>query len=186
VKQELGMMDAAVIVHRWFEQGAGWAYAPEIEEIKLDLIASLDKFLKAAKPGPFHVDLRDGACVIGNIFEDIECSDSKAKDRKPTILRAAFLRHIPSDEQSQVILERLCSLWPSCPGPDPQLVIEVANSLTARLPEPAVDLARNDDPCRGLHHHWLRIRVQVIDPRPIEGVNANCGCDGCTAEELAC
>lgn len=156
------MMDAAVIVHRWFEQGAGWAYAPEIEEIKLDLIASLDKFLKAAKPGPFHVDLRDGACVIGNIFEDIECSDSKAKDRKPTILRAAFLRHIPSDEQSQVILERLCSLWPSCPGPDPQLVIEVANSLTARLPEPAVDLATKTTPIKKIIFGTMTLAVGCI------------------------
>lgn len=118
-------MNAAVVIHRWFERGAGWAYAPEIENSKLAVMAVLDRQLKAGRPGTFSIQMAAGGCLIGTVADDPECPDPKAKGRKPTILRAVLLRDQPSEAQQQSLLRFMAEISPTRPGPDPALVLRL-------------------------------------------------------------
>jgi hypothetical protein len=92
-------MKVAVIVHRWFEQGAGWAFAPDAKPILLDVIAALDRYLKAGRDGDFHTEMPGNRFVLGSIVPDAGSPDPKARERKPFILWAVVLERVPSEEQ---------------------------------------------------------------------------------------
>jgi hypothetical protein len=130
-------MRAAVVVHRWFEQGAGWAYAPELKPILLEVIGSLDGPLRAGQEGGFVVKMKDNRCLVGDIASDAGSLDPKARERRPTVLRAVILEREPSPEQTKSIQADLKSLLPARPGADGCLILDVPGLLTKGRPQPA-------------------------------------------------
>lgn len=129
-------MKVAVIVHRWFEQGAGWAFAPNAKPILLDVIAALDPHLKAGREGDFHAEMPSNRFVLGSIAPDAASPDPKARERKPSILRAVVLERVPSEEQRALILNEIRSITPSHAGPDECLVVDVPATLATSRPKP--------------------------------------------------
>ncbi len=129
-------MKVAVIVHRWFEQGAGWAFAPNVKPILLKVIAALDPHLKAGREGDFQVEMPGNGCVLGSVAFDAESLDPKARERRPTVLRAVVLERQPSEEQAASILNEIRSITPTHVGPDARLVVDVPATLAAGRPKP--------------------------------------------------
>lgn len=127
-------MGAPVIVHRWFERGAAWAYAPEISDTKLEIIASLDSELRKAVTGVFCHQTTTGCFMVGSVVGDPECPDRKAKDRGATILRAAMVASRPSSVQTAAIVEGLAQFWPIRPGADSSLRVTVPNEFAQQAP----------------------------------------------------
>ena len=128
-------MIVAVIVHRWFEQGAGWAFAPNVKPMLLDVIAALDPYLKAGREGDFQMEIPNSRCLLGNVAHDAGSLDPKARERRPTILCAVVLECPPSEEQAASILNELTSITPIQAGPDASLVIDVPATLATGRPK---------------------------------------------------
>jgi len=129
-------MKVAVIVHRWFEQGAGWAFAPDAKPILLDVIAALDPHMKAGREGDFRVKMRGNRCLLGSIAHDAHCLDPKARERKSTIVRTVVLDRHPSEQQAVAILNQIRSVTPTHAGPDVRLLIDVPATVATDCPKP--------------------------------------------------
>ncbi len=121
-------MKAAVIVHRWFAQGADWAFSPQIKPILRDIIEALDERQKAGQPGIFKVEVSGQGVLFGEIVHDVESLDPKARHRRPTILRAVLLECAPDQSDTARLMEGLRSIWPTRCGADANLIL-VADAI---------------------------------------------------------
>src|SRR5690349_9722551 len=80
-----------VVVHRWFADGEGWAYHPNLKNTWSDMAGDVDKYLKSRSLSEeFVVPHRNGD-LIGEKIADEDCLDPKAVNRRPFILRMAFV-----------------------------------------------------------------------------------------------
>jgi hypothetical protein len=103
--------DGTVAVYRWFENGEGWAYHPWYGSRGLELSRAVDPILKGRPTGPFCVPAL-GGFLIGEHRDDPHCPDPKARERRPTVLSAAFLSFQPSERDTDRLLEALRRLPP--------------------------------------------------------------------------
>lgn len=123
-------MNAAVIVHRWFERGADWAFAPEVQPMLLDIIKALDERQKSGRQGTFEIAVPGQGYLLGEIIRDSESLDPKARHRQPTMLRAVFLKHPAQKQDAARLRERLTAVWPTCPGADSNLTLVDAGIIS--------------------------------------------------------
>src|SRR5579884_1348781 len=101
--------DGKVAVYRWFDNGEGWAYHPWFSARGLELSQAVDPILKAAPAGSFCIPAL-GGFLIGEHCEDPDCPDPKARARRPTVLRVAFLSRRPQHEDEATLLDALSQL----------------------------------------------------------------------------
>ncbi|MFO0979301.1 MAG: serine/threonine-protein kinase [Planctomycetaceae bacterium] len=96
----------ALLFHRWFETGAGWACDSALLEKLSAFVRLLTPILQAPdRQEPFEIPV-DGGVLIGLVEPDCDCPDPRAASRHPFILKAVFLQK----EQRQK-LERMNVGW---------------------------------------------------------------------------
>lgn len=126
-----------VAVHRWFARGEDWAmhpwFAPRIGAV----LRALDERVKSRQPGPFQLDAAEGV-LVGELVDDADCLDPRAAERRPCVVRVAFVAGPLSYRQQEDVIARLRSLpLPSSSGVDPALAVEVPEVEAAARPAPA-------------------------------------------------
>src|SRR5882724_1066409 len=114
--------DGKVAIHRWFADGENWATHPWFRGRERQLVAALAPHLHAA--GEEFAVAGLGGTLVGETVPDPDCPDAKARSRHPTILRAVFVSHLPTDRQCRTLLTDLRRLHlPPAPGADARLEI---------------------------------------------------------------
>jgi hypothetical protein len=126
---------APVAVHRWFSRGEDWALHPYFTARMGELLRALDERLKARQPGPFEVEAL-GGLLVGELFDDPDCLDPRARDRRPCVIRVAFLPGRPASSD-QVVAALRTSPLPLGPGVDQGLIVPVSGPVAPlRSPSP--------------------------------------------------
>lgn len=119
--------DGKVAIHRWFAEGENWATHPWFRGRERQLVAALAPHIQTT--GQEFAVAGLGGTLIGETVPDPDCPDPKARSRHPTILRAVFFSHPPTDRQRRALLADLRRLdVPPQPGADAQLEIRAPRS----------------------------------------------------------
>jgi hypothetical protein len=119
------MIEGKVAVHRWFAGGEDWAYHPWFAGHGRELLAVLDRRLKSHEEGEFRIEALGGV-LVGESRPDRACPDPKARDRRPSVLRVAFVPQPLTEEESEAVLGTLDNLpLPERPGEYDALVVPV-------------------------------------------------------------
>ena len=104
-----------------------------------------------------------GNCfLLGNIAQDAESLDQKARERKPTVLRAVVLGRQPSQAQAASILDRLKSILPTHAGPDAGLMMDVPGILARARPKPVENTQSFDRPGANERKKALLVMLAVL------------------------
>ena len=134
-------MNADVLIHRWFEGGANWAYAPRLQSNLIDLVTALSGKLKSSDRGTFQLQVDGRGWLVGDICDDLASPDPKAASRHPTILRAVLVPRHVTIEEARKLVEQLNSFLPDQPGRNSSLTVSLPDVSNVRdrapLPPPA-------------------------------------------------
>ena len=134
-------MNADVLVHRWFESGENWAYAPRLQANLIEFVTALSGKLKSSERGTFQLQVDGRGWLVGDVLDDLASPDPKAAGRHPTILRAVLVPRCPSLEEAQQLVEQLNTFLPDRPGRNAALTISLSEffpgQVRAPLPPPA-------------------------------------------------
>jgi hypothetical protein len=115
--------EGKVAVHRWFSGGEDWACHPWFGSHGRELLAALDRRLKSREEGAFRVEALGGV-LVGETRPDPACPDPKARERRPCVLRVAFVGQPLTEAESDDLLRKLAELpLPDHPGAYPTLSI---------------------------------------------------------------
>lgn len=118
-------MKIPVVIHRWFEAGASWAFHPEVTpELRRRIISQMGKETKGAEGpiGPVQLDGSPPYIVVGLRAEEASLS---AGERSKPILRLALVPGQPAgDDDIRSIRESLSALSPAKPGTDATLLLD--------------------------------------------------------------
>ena len=127
-------MYGCVLAHRWFSDGEGWAYHPDIKPMLPGLAAQLAPVLNRRQElnesawQPFRLDVPGGR-LLGIHKRDDNCADQRARGRSPSILVAIYLSGPPA--QGELPWESLLEAYmPQSSGPDIRMRIEEASVKT--------------------------------------------------------
>jgi hypothetical protein len=122
----------AVIIHRWFADGAGWAYHPTYGDHRLRIVKVLGdelsnqrQKLEAGNGRHRFVRMIEEGVLLGEVVDDLACPDPMAAGRHPTILRAVLLQGKPSKDYQERWLKHLARLDPPYPGTNYSLMIHM-------------------------------------------------------------
>jgi hypothetical protein len=134
-----------VAVHRWFARGEDWAVHPALAEHLPEIVRLLDARLKAREVGPFRLPLDDGE-ILGEMQDDPHCLDSRARARRPVIIRLTQVPGRVQPQEHESFLKALRGVpLPVSPGIDQGLIVSteipvdrpVALLSRRKPPEPA-------------------------------------------------
>ncbi|MFW6118701.1 MAG: hypothetical protein ACOC7S_00035 [Planctomycetota bacterium] len=152
-----GSVECPVAVHRWFSNGEGWAYHPsfaehlgllrELVQEELQSRSSLRQGERRLRYEPF---MGKTLMIVHEV--DKECTDSKARRRRPTVLRAMLLDYQPDEAEARSLAERLLRLQPESPGPDGSLALSV----------PKVDRADTGETASSDTRRWVILLVLAV------------------------
>lgn len=127
-------MYGCILAHRWFSDGEGWAYHPELKPVLSDLaenlavVLSRRQELRESAWQPFRQNV-PGGMLLGIHKRDDNCPDLRARGRSPSILVAIYLPG-PS-AQLEVSRESLLEAYvPQTSGPDIRMRIKEAGMKT--------------------------------------------------------
>ena len=142
-----------VVIHRWFADGENWATHPWFGGRERQLMAALAPHLQVASDAFTVPGL--GGVLVGETVPDPDCPDPKARSRHPTILRAVFVSHPPTDRQRRDLLAGLRRLsLPPGPGANDRLEI--------RAPAPRQDAVTPETEPRAKSKKPLLILAAVV------------------------
>ena len=81
-----------VAVHRWFADGAGWAYHPEIDDRVLEeIIRTVTPILYSSENESRGIHQSAVGLLVVEKFPQKNCDDASAVARSPHVLRVAVL-----------------------------------------------------------------------------------------------
>ena len=127
-------MYGCILAHRWFSDGEGWAYHPDLKPILAVLAEQLAPILgrrqelRESAWQPFRLSV-PGGMLLGIHKRDDNCADLRARGRSPSILVAIYLPG-PS-AQLEVSWESLLEAYvPQTSGPDIRMRIKEAGMKT--------------------------------------------------------
>lgn len=135
---------APVAVHRWFSRGEDWALHPFFTARMGELLRALDDRLKARLPGPFEVEAL-GGLLVGELFDDPTCLDPRARDRRPCVIRVAFISGRPASTDQVVAALRGTPL-PLAPGIDQGLIVPVSGPVAPLPTQPLITATAPERP----------------------------------------
>lgn len=93
-----------VAVHRWFADGAGWAYHPEIDDRVLEeIIRTVTPILYSSENESRGIHQSAAGLLVVEKFPQDDCDDASAVARSPHVLRVAVLSH---------------AVWNACHSPE--------------------------------------------------------------------
>ncbi len=152
------MPEGKVAVHRWFAGGEDWACHPWFARHGRELLAVLDRRLKSGEEGDFRIEALGGV-LVGESWPDPACPDPKARDRRPSVLRVAFVPQPLTPAEADAVLQTLDRLpLPERPGEDDALVVPVDAA-----PRPAGLQVRADDlPAAPRRRRFLPVLAVVM------------------------
>ncbi len=115
--------EGKVAVHRWFAGGEDWACHPWFAGHGRELLAALDRRLKSREDGAFRIEAL-GGMLVGESRPDPDCPDPKARERRPCVLRVAFVGQPLTEAECDDVLRKLAELpLPEHPGAYPTLTV---------------------------------------------------------------
>lgn len=121
-----------VAVHRWFQDGEGWAFHPWFQDHFQELLASCNQLLRN-RPHPDQVkgaqaeapwSHNDRYCLLVDHSPDPDCPDSRAVSRSPSIFRAVLVSASISETEKARYREKLAHIQALRPGPDLSLELK--------------------------------------------------------------
>lgn len=128
-----------VIVHRWFKNGEGWAYHPEMAKHLVSIIKQVTPQMQSAarvlgseSEVPISHCLNedqfadDAEMLLGFIMPDTNCLFKASEARNPFLLKLAKTSMVFTKEEDAFILDRLRDVNPKKDGLDDSLYIELA------------------------------------------------------------
>lgn len=121
----MGARYGGVVYHRWFADGAGWAYHPDRSGGSPAGHKELSEVLNERRRGPLEFPA-PGGVLWGEQVTDADCPDYRAVNRDPTILRAVYLPAAPAPAEQAAVLDALRRFAPTGPGADPALALAPA------------------------------------------------------------
>jgi hypothetical protein len=111
----------------------------------VEMLSALDERIKGRAPGPFQAE-GAGGVLVGELADDPECLDPRARGRRPCIVRLALAPGPLSPPEQDRVLAYLRALpLPRAPGLDAALVVQVpqVRPLPSRTPVPTPADPRN-------------------------------------------
>jgi hypothetical protein len=123
------------VLHRWFVGGENWAHHPRIGLTELHrIVAALRQPLESRQRGVFRVEVQGGV-VVGELLDDPDCPDRRARTRDPFLLRAAFVPFALDEQATRSVLSALRALPAiEAPGEHSDLTIPVARPTRPHSP----------------------------------------------------
>ena len=139
-----------VAVHRWFADGAGWAYHPEIDDRVLEeIIRTVTPILYSSENESRGIHQSAVGLLVVEKFPQENCDDASAVTRSPHVLRVAVLNravwnacHSPEQAETEWLESDLFRQFGRLSDPKSrgrcESLIVWAKAATAKLPKPEV------------------------------------------------
>jgi hypothetical protein len=100
-----------VLVVRWFRDGVGYAYSPEIDaRFRTDLVGILTPVSRSSENDEFQIPLPDGRILLGKKLTDTAPLDPQAAHRGAYVIRAAVCPSDISPRDQKQVREQLMQL----------------------------------------------------------------------------